>query len=218
MKTWFLVLLVLVSVLVGYFFGVYFTTRKLAPVEPPIVYNTDTTIVYKTKTLVKTKVVNEKSNQADESMVDSLNFISDSLNPEIDTNQVVMFEKDSMIDEEVLINTDKKVASQKIKIEYLDEKVEINPVDSLLKNQLDIHDVKQMYMVVEFWESPINYSGYKLSKSKMIVFGLSPQLEYHLYSKNKIYYLNTDEVFYKMKETSTFLPLVQTDKNNIFND
>jgi len=80
----------------------------------------------------------------------------------------------------------------------------------LLKSAIDVNDIDKKYINVEFWESPINFSGYKLSKSKLIIYGLSPQLDYQIYKRNESYYLIFHSITYELFETEEFRQFVQT--------
>ena len=70
--------------------------------------------------------------------------------------------------------------------------------------------------MIEFWESPIHYSGYKLSKSLLIVYDLSPQFDYVLYKRNEDYYLNFQSIYYQLKETDEFLSFHLVDQSTVF--
>ena len=88
----------------------------------------------------------------------------------------------------------------------------------MIKGSLDINEINNETLVVEFWESPINYSGYKLSKYQLIVYGLSPQFEYKVYKKGSLYYLNFQSIYYEMIETTQFLPYLLIDESKVLND
>ena len=44
--------------------------------------------------------------------------------------------------------------------------------DSVVKDLLGIEETQPTKLMVEFWESPLHFSGYKLSKSKLFSFFL----------------------------------------------
>lgn len=60
-------------------------------------------------------------------------------------------------------------------------------------------------MVVEFWESPIDFMGYKLSKTKLIFYGISPQEPFELiYKDTESISLVIDEKTITLKKTEKY--------------
>lgn len=113
------------------------------------------------------------------------------------------------------ISTEKLIKSVYIPIVYLSEE---NAKDSTMQELLGIDEVKTNSMFVEFWESPLNFEGYKLSKKKLIVYGLSSQFDYKLYKDGSVYYFSYQNIYYKMRETQDFLPFAEVSKSEVFND
>ena len=113
------------------------------------------------------------------------------------------------------ISTEKMIRSVQFPIVYLAEE---QPADTAMAELLGIEDVQSKSMFVEFWESPLNFEGYKLSKKKLVVYGLSPQFDYKVYKEGTNYYLSYQNVYYKMKETQDFLPFTEVAKSEVFND
>jgi hypothetical protein len=113
------------------------------------------------------------------------------------------------------ISTEKMIRSVQFPIVYLAEE---QPADTAMAELLGIEDVQSKSMFVEFWESPLNFEGYKLSKKKLVVYGLSPQFDYKVYKEGTNYYLSYQNVYYKMKETQDFLPFTEVAKTEVFND
>jgi len=167
------------------------------------------TIVY--DTIIKTRIVEvEKKtvlkSETDTLAVDSLDqkkvIVTDTL--KINVQEV----KDSVTDENLSIVAD--VRLKLINLPVIHVLSNVDDSDSLLKSAIDINDIDNKYINVEFWESPINFSGYKLSKSKLIIYGLSPQLDYQIYKRNESYYLIFHSITYELFETEEFSQFVQT--------
>jgi hypothetical protein len=60
--------------------------------------------------------------------------------------------------------------------------------------------------IVEFWVSPIHYKGYKMSKNKIVLFGLENIDALKLYRINSSIYMNDEESYYMMASTYDFMP------------
>ncbi|GAA0875418.1 hypothetical protein GCM10009118_18270 [Wandonia haliotis] len=59
-------------------------------------------------------------------------------------------------------------------------------------------------MMVEFWESPIDFMGYRLNKTTLVLYGISPQESFELIYQNK----NT--LLFQTEETT--IPMMKTEK------
>lgn len=170
------------------------------PLVPTIVHDT----------IVKTKIIEIEPKPIVVVNVDSLKLDSLQLKViELDTLLGKVIEPiDSVVDDESNILSDVRLKLDKFQINHLTTKKDGS--DSLFKLAIEINDVEKKYINVEFWESPINFSGYKLSKSKLIIYGLSPQFDYQLFKKEKIYYLKFHSITYELIETEDFKKFIQT--------
>ena len=158
---------------------------------------------------------NDRKLNAAESTLEEMKHENDSTNTlPGDSIQVDFMQLDSAMNEDH-ISTEKLIKSVYIPIVYLDE--EINK-DTIMQDLLGIEEVKNNNMFVEFWESPLNFEGYKLSKKKLIVYGLSSQFDYKLYKDKSAYFFSYQNIYYKMKETQVFLPFVEVPKSDVFHD
>ncbi|WP_027421324.1 hypothetical protein [Crocinitomix catalasitica] len=136
----------------------------------------------------------------------------------VDTTEVtdqIEIKDTSEIDSDIVIRRERMIKSKKYQIIFLTEEIK---KDTALKEMLGIKESKITELIVEFWESPLNFSGYKLSKNKLILYGLSDQFKYQIYKRNKVYYIGFEDILYGLKETQEFLPFVEVDRENILND
>ncbi|MFD1553485.1 hypothetical protein DNU06_07375 [Putridiphycobacter roseus] len=143
------------------------------------------------------------------------------------TGHVVVVERDSIflkleedIEEEienedtVRIKRDKKLSADFVHLIYLSKENE----DTLLQKLLDVDVVHKERILVEYWQSPINYQGYKLSKSKLIIFGMLPIKPIRMYKDEQVYYFYNNKQYYKLIESSDFKDLKNIPKPNKIND
>ena len=61
------------------------------------------------------------------------------------------------------------------------------------------------YVLVEFWVSPVNYMGYKMSRNKIILFGLEEPDAVKLFRANDILYLKYGIEYFRLVQTFDFL-------------
>lgn len=62
-------------------------------------------------------------------------------------------------------------------------------------------------ILVEFWESPLNFTGYKMSKNSLILYGLDQIESVSLQMHEEVIYLKYYDFYFPLKLTSEFLPL-----------
>lgn len=82
----------------------------------------------------------------------------------------------------------------------------VRQLDSLLGNYPRRASLENM-MQVEFWLSPLNYRGYKMSHNKLIVYGLDQVESFSLHSDGRSYFIKYFDNFYPVAQTMDFKPL-----------
>ena len=124
-------------------------------------------------------------------------------------------EEDELLESDTLqIKQDEKLKSELLSLTILkDEKK-----DTLREKLLGVESVKQTQINVEYWESPLNYIGYKLSKSKLIVYGIVPLKTSKIYKIDLNYYFKVNDLYYELQETADFKKMITISKPTIIND
>lgn len=117
--------------------------------------------------------------------------------------------------EELDIKRDRMITTRRVPIVYLDGNEE---KDSLIKGMLGIKENRPTDMILQFWESPLGYSGYKFSRNTVILYGLSDQFKYTIYAKQDSHYISTKEFFYVLNETNDFVSYKSVDRGSVLND
>ncbi len=80
-------------------------------------------------------------------------------------------------------------------------------LDSILTNNVTNNKTTGIY--VEFWQSPINYTGYKLSHNTLVLFGIYQYTAIHLkYMPNGLLQLNYLNNEFNLRCTDDFIPLL----------
>lgn len=210
MKYLVFIALFVVGGLAGYWIGVYQPTQ-----EPEQI----TEVIYETNDGDKSeKNHHKKVDVSDGNLLDTTSFEIDTLTEvfELDTLSEEMDTEDTtQTEEELFIRRDELLASRRIPIIYLENQVEN---DSLIKEMLGIKDNLPKDMLVQFWLSPIGFTGYKLSKNTLILYGVSDQIKYKIYQKKQFHYLSGEEIFYVLKETNDFLPFQEVKRSTVLDD
>lgn len=117
----------------------------------------------------------------------------------------------SAFSEEVVVRKDELMNTK------TEEVINLNPTasrqetakDSIRQKVGGIQDDKtsgKQLINMEFWQSPLNYKGYKLSKFKMILYGMPSENEIKLFKLEDNIYLKNSASVYKLDYSSDFRP------------
>ncbi|MBI4946727.1 MAG: hypothetical protein HY840_10030 [Bacteroidetes bacterium] len=135
----------------------------------------------------------------------------------------VMEEADSLLHDDILANKDTSI-NQNIAESFVVRKDELlnlknfevinlqqneteNPSDSLLEKLSGIKNTKKNSIAsfnVEFWQSPINYKGYKMTKNKIVLFGINPEGIIKLFHLDDCLFMKNNQNYYKLYFTDDF--------------
>lgn len=205
MKNLYFAISIILAVVAGFFLGRNSVNQK----EVPIV--SSNTIVR--DTIIKEKTVKIYSGQGSEPVtnlesVDSIDVLEDSL--------LADSRKDTT-SEDLTIKREKLLATEKLPIQYLNED-ETETIDSLLAESLGVKKEKLKFLTIEYWESPLNFEGYKLSKGKLVLYGISDQFDFELIKNGNFYFLSSDDIAYQFKETDKFEALKIVSNATVYAD
>lgn len=191
---------------VGYMIGSQSMDISLDESEPETTLITETV----TDTIIQTRF---KEVPVETVQSDSLNLNSDSL-VMVNDSIALLIPEDSVA-EDISIKTEKLISKKWMNVHVL---AEYTDKDSAIKSALGINETFPSKLLVEFWESPLSFSGYKLSKTKLVLYGMEPGLQYKLYRNKEAYFLSTQSFYYSLRETEEFLPYLEVSKDVVFDD
>jgi hypothetical protein len=124
-------------------------------------------------------------------------------------NESVIAPKDTSnnSDENFIIKRDEVLDAKIIPVADLQQSESVNSSDSLLEKISGIKDEKKNISVsfqVEFWQSPVNYKGYKMTKNKIVLFGIYPEENIKLYHLDNAIFMKHNQNYYKLYFTDEF--------------
>lgn len=127
-----------------------------------------------------------------------------------DSNSIVM-DSFKIKGEDIYVERDVLLSTELVRINILNNqsKTDSNNVliDSLKTALNIIADPPVEFLQIEFWKSPLNYRGYKMSKSTLVVYGLINELILSVYADNGFVFLTTNESNYQFEQTIDFKEL-----------
>ena len=196
----------------GYFLGV---NQEDQVMESTISEEPEKITEFIYDTIVRTETVEVPIEEPEP--LDTLKILVDSLQePTLDTLKEKIKPRDTLESEEDMnIRKDELLATKTYPIIYLNQPVQN---DTLVKEMLGIRENQPKEMNVQFWQSPLNYKGYKLSRNTLIVYGLSDQLTYDIYYRDGKFYLSNEGEFYRISETTAFASFQPANRSAILND
>jgi hypothetical protein len=60
---------------------------------------------------------------------------------------------------------------------------------------------------VEFWKTPLNSRGYRMTRNRIMLYGFSDFSSLNLYKVDDVYYLKSEEQVYKVSPNADFMPM-----------
>jgi hypothetical protein len=115
-------------------------------------------------------------------------------------------QQDSLNDDAVAIRKDELLETRLIEISS-NQIRKANANDSLLADIANVPTSASNVLrtiTVEYWQSPINYRGYKMNSGKLILFGLSPDEPLSLTEINNDLFLKHANNVYKVSSCADF--------------
>ncbi|MFA6923018.1 MAG: hypothetical protein WC223_02085 [Bacteroidales bacterium] len=113
-------------------------------------------------------------------------------------------------EDDIVIKKDQLILTKDIEINHESEKQNKN-LDSLI----DYNQESKYSLKVEFWESPINYKGYKMSKSKIVLFGINPYENPTIQRQNNSICLLYRNDKYLLEYSDEFIPFRKISNNTV---
>lgn len=107
--------------------------------------------------------------------------------------------------ENFIVRKDELLDSKNFQVVNLQNEEKINPSDSLLEKVSGIKNNKtSLSLKVEFWQSPINYKGYKMTKNKVVLFGINPDENIKLFHLDDAIFMKHNQNCYILYFTDDF--------------
>lgn len=154
--------------------------------------------------------------------IDNIKIVEQSVSPESDKEQIQQFDKkklntkkspqvnydevDNLLNDDGMHIAQEELLSVKnIKVINLDEK---QKRDTLVGQLAGIakSDYPNLFFV-EFWKTPLNSKGYRMTRNRVILYGISDFSNITIYKVDENYYLKNDDIVYKISSGTEFKPM-----------
>lgn len=115
-------------------------------------------------------------------------------------------EVDALInDEEVTVAKEELLSVKNIKVIDLDANSQKDTLTGQLAG-VTSSDFPNLFFV-EFWKTPLNSKGYRMTRNRVILYGLSDFSGITIYKVENNFYLKNDDVVYKISSGTEFKPM-----------
>ncbi len=118
--------------------------------------------------------------------------------------------------EEIVVRRDELLKSITIEASVIGKPNQSSKTDSLLNVFQGGQTADERIFRLEFWQSPVNFKGFKLIRNGIISFGLDPEDMTKLFDFNGTLILRSGSLFFRLYPTDRFMPYQRiTDENTI---
>lgn len=131
--------------------------------------------------------------------------VADSLALKQNTDSISINKLDSIVpSEEIVVRKDEMLTAKHLEVISVSSNSNFGK-DSLLASVSGVNNPPdKTNFSIEFWQSPINYKGYKLNKNKIIIYGIPPSDELLLYKLEGNLFLKHGSFVYRLVFANDF--------------
>ncbi len=136
----------------------------------------------------------------DSTSINGKNYFSDSIIFDSTSTATIVNTDD------IVVMKDELLAVKIIEVANPNSEIK-NTKDSLLQKESGVRDDSKKLLgsySVEFWQSPINYKGYKLINNKIVLFGIAKEETPQVFKLDDVIYLKLKQVVYRLDKTNNF--------------
>ena len=126
------------------------------------------------------------------------NISSDSTSSGSDTATSLVASTDG---DEIVVRKDELLLEKVVSLVNLDGS---NALDSIRSKEAGIREEPGKSVTIEFWQSPLNYRGYKLTRSRLVLFGIDAQEQLSLYRLDNTMFMKTAGGVFRLENTADF--------------
>ena len=74
---------------------------------------------------------------------------------------------------------------------------------------------KEEFFMIEFWKTPLNSKGYKMTRSRLLIYGYPEKTDLALVKRDDNYYLRNNKMVYRLSYSSEFKPMERSNANDV---
>ncbi len=74
---------------------------------------------------------------------------------------------------------------------------------------------KSEFYMIEFWKTPLNSKGYKMTRNRVLIYGIKEKEDLTLIKLNENYYLKNNSEVFKLNYSPDFKPMERVNESSI---
>lgn len=148
----------------------------------------------------KTVKPKKNTNVSDENNRNDVTNESDSLSSDDTTGNVLVTDPNG----DIVVRTNELLGEKVVSLVNLDG---TKAIDSIRSKEAGIKEEPGKSVTVEFWQSPLNYKGYTLSRSRLVLFGFGTEENISLYRLDQSMFMKTTGGVFRLENTADFRQL-----------
>ena len=120
----------------------------------------------------------------------------------------------------IVVRKDELLSTKTIEVINLSPVAKMSSKDSLLQKVSGIKDdrnTSKQFLNIEFWSSPLNYKGYKMSKYKLVLYGIASAEGLKLFKLDDDIYMKSASFVYHLDAFGDFKPYERITDESIIN-
>ena len=142
-----------------------------------------------------------KDSKESNSKSEKKSIINTKNSPNINYNEV-----DALLrDDDIKVAQEELLSVKNIKVINLDTDSKLDTLTGQLAG-VTSSDYPNLFFV-EFWKTPLNSKGYRMTRNRVILYGLSDFSSITIYKVDDNFYLKNDDVVYKISSGTEFKPM-----------
>ena len=106
--------------------------------------------------------------------------------------------------DDIVVRTPEMIGENVLVLRNLDVTAQ---TDSIARKEAGVRDEASRSMTVEYWKSPLNSKGYKLTRSRLVLFGYTPEDKIQLCKLDNSIYMKTASGFFRLEFSSSYRQL-----------
>jgi hypothetical protein len=102
------------------------------------------------------------------------------------------------------------VSVKNLYVKVLTPKEKTSSSDSLIASLAGVSvpdEGDKEFFMIEFWKTPLNSKGYKMTRSRLLIYGYPENQDVAIVKVNEVYYLRNNSQIFKLAYSSEFKPL-----------
>ena len=177
----------------------YFSSNKIASSEDSALNHKHKNI--KDNNYNEEKYIRKKQKQVFSKSDSALNKMENTLENKLDTVKNINKVDFNVGDKDIVVVKDELITTKEIPLS-IDNSANNDAEEKKLSRMLtDNSDDKiNNKLLIEFWKSPLNYRGFKMSDNKLIIYGIEETDSAIFFYNNNTLYLEYIDQFYRIRK------------------